>query len=138
MRAFKSAITLWSAFWRSMGLGCASVSKRRRKSKSLGRRLKKNTIRREPRNLYFLIYRLPKYWFPDANYTTPIGGLVLPIEQGGLVESVACQRYHIAPYEWLFSIEVTNGSRQKRRQALRLHVLWEQEMAQWMEEVTSG
>jgi len=138
MRAFRSAMALWSAFWRSMGLGCASASKRRRKSRSSGRRWKTNTVRRKPRRLYFLIYRLPKHWFPDANYTTPIGGLVVSAEECGLVQSVACQRYHIAPYEWLFSIEVTDWSWQKRRQAWRLHVLWEQEMAWWMEEVASG
>ena len=99
-----SDVMWWSRLWRLARRVFSSASRLRATCRSDGQASWKTQCvlterNRKPRRLYFLIYRLPKHWFPDANYTTPIGGLVVPVEEGGLVESVACQRYHIAPYE---------------------------------------
>ena len=96
------------------------------------------TKSRKPRKyLFYLIYRLPCGVFPEPGFILPVGGLVVPISDADHVEDVAGQRYHCAPWEELHFEDVSD-SREGRRQARELVLVWEAEMAAWMDEVASG
>ena len=132
MTRFTSAMTLWSTFCRLAGLGCGWALSRRRKSKSRG--VNCSNPSPIPRRFFFLIYRTPLDEWPV--WSKPTGGLVVNVDDMPYAYAVACERYHIGPRERLWVAGVTESRR--CRKAAELHVLWEQEMARWLEEVTSG
>jgi len=137
MRRFRSAATLWSLFMRSRAIAWCWLSRHRMKSKSSGPNSSHRPVlterNRKPRShLYYLIYRLPRGVFPEPGFTLPVGGLVVPISDQRHVKSVGEQRYHRAPYEWLWFEDVSH-MRAGRVQARELQWVWEIEMDAWLE-----
>lgn len=92
---------------------------------------------RKPRKrLYYLIYRLPHGHFPEPGFSIPVGGLVVPLSDQRYVKDVGEQRYHRAPYEWLWYEDVSHF-KAGRIQARELQWVWEIEMDSFLEIVRS-
>ena len=139
MRAFRSAIALWSAYMRSKATAWCWRLRHRGTSrcsapKSSARQTPTRKTRKQREFLYYLIYRLPDGDFPEPGWSIPVGGLVVPLSDQQHVKEVGEQRYHRAPYEVLWFEDVSH-MRAGRQQACELQWIWELEMEAWMEAV---